>query len=59
MVRTRSVSVMVLVLALWLLAGYAGSEGLHEEANRRRSRRVSAGEEEGVSARAREFERSS
>jgi hypothetical protein len=47
MVKTRSVLVMVLVLALWSLTRCAGPGGPQEEITRRR-RRVSAGEEEGA-----------
>jgi hypothetical protein len=48
MVRMRSVLVMVLVLALWLLARSAGSDGLQEKVTKRRSKRVSVGEGEGA-----------
>ncbi len=48
MVRTRSVLVMVLVPALWLLDRCTGSDSLQEEVAKWRSRRVSAVEEESI-----------
>jgi hypothetical protein len=48
MLRTSSVLVMVLVLALWSLATCAGLAGLQKEATKRRKRLVAVGEEGGA-----------